>query len=88
VETFRITAEWIHDHASGSGGWNLEQLRTIGVQWPPRHGWIYRSIGREITLEAREAFENLKGVTAAIRRKENQLSLDLPEGAAEHLKSF
>jgi len=86
---FRVTAEWIKRYQSGSGGWNREQLKQIGVVWPPVHGWIYRAEGKEISDQARERFESLKGMNKAARRAEKQPCLfDLPEGAAEHLRDI
>jgi len=52
-----VTAEWLHAHGTRGAGWTAEQLRAIGVTWPPRRGWIRQQEGREITDAQREAFE-------------------------------
>ena len=45
-----------------SGGWNNRQLQTLGVEVPPREGWIERIVGAEISAESYQRFLALKGV--------------------------
>lgn len=63
LERVKITQELIRRGESGAGGWNREQLRLIGVPWPPKHGWRRRVEGRWISKADAEAFVSLRGVT-------------------------
>lgn len=67
---FKITAEWIHQFRSRSGGWNKPQLQAIGVSWPPRSGWIREVEGTEIPEVQRIRFERLQGKTRKVLRSE------------------
>lgn len=51
-----VTAEWIHACATVNGGWTAAQLKILGVEWPPQHGWIARCVGMQITTEQRDLF--------------------------------
>lgn len=53
---FTVTAGWIHAHKTKNGAWTRAQLAALGVNWPPKHGWIGRVIGMEITEAQRVAF--------------------------------
>lgn len=53
-----ITKEWILKYKSLVNGFTKVQLKSIGVQFPPKKGWIDRSIGKEISEENRIIFEN------------------------------
>lgn len=62
----KITQEFIDSGKSHAGGWSREQLRILGVSWPPEAGWRERIEGTEIlTLEAEKFIEirnnHLKG---------------------------
>jgi len=55
-----ITREWIGEHATGNNvGWTRQQLRCLGVSWPPRSGWRRAMAGRVIPDEAAREFERL-----------------------------
>jgi len=54
----KITKEWIKDNCTVKGGYTKLQLACIGIVWPPVSGWKTRAIGREITEEQRQNFEN------------------------------
>lgn len=46
-----LTKHMLHGVASQIGGWNKNQLFLLGVQWPPRNGWLKSLVGKEITAE-------------------------------------
>jgi len=56
---FRVTRQWLRQHASGNGGWTRAQLAAIGVSWPPPKGWVDSLIGSEIEERVRDEFERL-----------------------------
>ena len=58
-----ITDELVRQGENGSGGWNREQLKIIGVGWPPRRGWIRRAIGKVISDDDAARFVSMKGKT-------------------------
>ena len=41
-----LTHELIEAGQSRNGGWSEEQLRLLGVEWPPVAGWKERLAGR------------------------------------------
>lgn len=54
---FKITEEWLRQFSSRAGGWTANQLKALGIEWPPEHGWKLLVIGKEITLEEKLRFE-------------------------------
>jgi predicted oxidoreductase len=74
---FKVTENWIKAYQNGSGGWNRAQLESIGVEWPPMHGWIRRAEGKSISEVAKARFEMLKGRTLRVQRQERR-SAQLP----------
>jgi hypothetical protein len=55
----RVTEDFLLAARSARGGWTSEQLRILGVDWPPVKGWKRLAIGR--TLTAQEARDFLRG---------------------------
>jgi HNH endonuclease len=55
----KITRGWIHQYQSPNGGWSQEQLKAIGVSWPPPEGWISMVEGRVLSDEMRRGFERV-----------------------------
>jgi hypothetical protein len=51
----RITREWIIDNTK-HGACNKKQLAIFGIGWPPRTGWMYKLIGRDITEDTAKEF--------------------------------
>jgi hypothetical protein len=51
-----ITKDFIEQHKTVNGAWTRQQLFVLGIQWPPRHGWMRSVIGRELTPEQVAAF--------------------------------
>lgn len=59
-----LTRELIEDGRSDAGGYNLGQLKVLGiapVQGWPKTGWLKRLIGVEVTQEQYEHFLALRG---------------------------
>jgi hypothetical protein len=68
LKMFKITREWVHQYGIGEevapnglkrAGWTAKQLKTIGVPWPPKKGWLTAKLDTYITDEQRQEFENL-----------------------------
>ena len=55
-----ITYEYVHQHKTTNGGWTKKQLEVLGVQWPPRNGWIRSVCGKVLTSQEVAAFESGK----------------------------
>lgn len=67
---FKITLEWLEAHKTNRGGYNYAQIALIGEPNPPKKGWKLRAAGREISDEAKAAFEELaEGKSYGERRK-------------------
>jgi hypothetical protein len=54
--TVKLTHTHIEQAKSASGGWTKEQLRLIGVSWPPAKGWRLQVVGRELPVDSIDAF--------------------------------
>lgn len=46
-------------HRTPRGAWNKPQLELLGIEWPPRQGWIDRAEGMEIPEAIAERFAAL-----------------------------
>lgn len=44
----KLTREILHSAGTSGIGYNREQLRLLGVPWPPRHGWLSNLVGKDI----------------------------------------
>jgi 5-methylcytosine-specific restriction endonuclease McrA len=53
---FTVTREWIEKNTTKRGGYLAAQVHALGYPWPPPKGWLKRIIGKQITLEQRDAF--------------------------------
>lgn len=62
-----VTQELIERGQSGAGGWNQDQLKILGVDWPPQHGWRRRTRRWISEIEA-DQFIRLKGVPLKERK--------------------
>ncbi len=62
-----VTDELIAAGENGNGGWNEDQLKILGVAWPPKAGWKSACIGRSITDEQAKRFVELRGVKRSKR---------------------
>ena len=56
----RITRDDILAGRTPAGGWKRKQLELIGVTWPPRSGWLDRTVGLDITAETFSEFLRLR----------------------------
>ncbi|MGC2766605.1 MAG: hypothetical protein WB607_13960 [Candidatus Acidiferrum sp.] len=66
-----ITKELILAGRSSAGGWTREQLRLLGVDWPPRKKWQREIIGRTISKADAEEFVGLRGELGASKAQRN-----------------
>lgn len=55
-----VTREMIDAGMSVKGAWSRDQLEMIGVEWPPKQGWIARTLGRRLPGSTVAAFIELK----------------------------
>jgi hypothetical protein len=74
---FTITEAWLLEHQSKRDGWTADQLRCVGVGWPPPRGWKREVIGREISDDARARFEQSLRAKAARQALAGSATLDL-----------
>lgn len=60
MDSWEVTRTWIMENGNrcnGQTGWTRDQLKVIGVRWPPVSGWIERAIGMKIGLAEKTRFE-------------------------------
>lgn len=74
----RITEQLLEAGKSDRGGWTAEQLRYLGLEWPVKHGWQNRVIGRVIASADAERFIALRGVTKRDNKRRSVIKTDLP----------
>lgn len=63
-ECVTLTRAMLHAAGKESGAgrsFNKTQLAALGVQWPPRKGWLTALVGQRVPREAYERFMALKG---------------------------
>lgn len=66
-----LTDELLRSVATnGYSGWNRKQLELLGVNWPPKSGWLYRLCGTEIPDDRWEVIKQLRG--ARLSKKKNR----------------
>lgn len=72
----KITREEIHKASSENGGWKKAQLELLGISWPPKPGWINRTILKEFEEEKIIQFKEFN-IKKEIKKEtdNNQLSL-------------
>jgi hypothetical protein len=62
MKTVKLNWNLIHSAGSYRGrGFNKKQLDLLGVNWPPKHGWLTWLIGQEIPVEIWQQVLSLKG---------------------------
>lgn len=54
---------------SDIGGVTRKQIELLGVEYPPKAGWVKRLIGTEISLENYESFLSLKNTSKRMRKE-------------------
>jgi hypothetical protein len=55
---FVVTRAWLDAHKSRTGFWKPKQLTALGVECPPRRGWLAKVEGSTITESNRLIFES------------------------------
>lgn len=75
----RITNDFLEGNKGR--GWNRDQIELLGIEWPPRHGWKLRVIGKMVDRLVAERFAALKDTELKARRRartpEEQLKLPI-----------
>ena len=52
-----VTTDWIHKHKTKRGAWTKHQIEALGIEWPPRQGWIEGMDGEYINHSQARQFE-------------------------------
>jgi hypothetical protein len=65
---FTITAEWLEQNKTSAGAYSKQQLKVLGIEWPPRKGWQKRVIGTEIRDTQSLRFESASVVKTPLER--------------------
>jgi hypothetical protein len=73
---FAISDQWLREH-SRAEAWTADQLRCIGIEWPPTRGWKRRVIRRTITDQQKARFEQAMRAKAARQATADSATLDL-----------
>jgi len=60
----KLTTEMIMDHRTAKGGWTNAQFAALGLEVPPRHGWLRRLVGTDVTDQQWREFVAGAGVYA------------------------
>lgn len=81
----QITEELLERGKSDRGGWNREQLKIIGVDWPPAYGWKSRVIGKQIAGDHARQFLALRGVRFRRGNRRSVVKTDLPIPVGFHV---
>lgn len=66
METFKLTREMIFEGRTIAGAWTRAQIESLGVKYPPKHGWIDRLVGIEVTAEQYQDFLRKREVRVRI----------------------
>jgi len=59
-----LTKEYIMKHRTQAGSWTKAQIQALGLDYPPRHGWIAQLIGKELSESQAQLFEEAKHLRA------------------------
>ena len=70
-DTIPITLDTFQAAKSAKGGWTKKQVELLGVQWPPRKGWLRGMIGDKFPRSTLEKF-------VAMRKTPARTLFDLP----------
>lgn len=86
---FKITSEWINSNKTEKGAWTRKQILALGIEWPPKSGWIQALNGELITSEAARKFEEGKGQYAPLKSmKLKRIKATLKTMDAAHLSDI
>ncbi len=79
----KITKSFLLDNRTKSGAWTREQLRIIGVNWPPVKGWQGLIAGKELTGAEVAEFIRAKDKPAMSLTKLEKCYLGVMDGLKE-----
>jgi hypothetical protein len=65
---FTITAEWLEQNKTAAGAYSKQQLKVLGIDWPPRKGWQKKVIGTEIRDTQSMQFESAAVIKTPLER--------------------
>jgi hypothetical protein len=73
-KTMELTKDLLEAGRTPNGGYNLAQLKILGVKLPgggrwPAHGWLHNLIGQDVPIATYEAFVAM-GRASKIERRE------------------
>lgn len=57
-DDFVVTRSWLNTHKSLTKFWKPKQLAAIGVELPPRRGWLAKVEGTTISQKSLAIFES------------------------------
>ena len=76
-EHIKVDRNYIMKHRTKKGSWTRSQIQALGIEWPPRQGWIDEIIGLTISPEQQIQFE--AKLSAGHERQANQKKMKLKE---------
>lgn len=65
----KLTKRYLLDNRTEKGGFTRQQLKILGIKWPPQAGWLDDLEGVEITEQQKAQFEISKEVLANSTKK-------------------
>ena len=80
-----VTKKWIMSHRTPKGAWTRPQIEALGIDWPPRHGWMDRAIGKTINNSERIQFEAKLGIKQ-VRKLRKGTTYSLAEQSFDNKK--
>ena len=66
---FVITKEWSDSNRDFIAGLNRAQAEAVGEAYPLKKGWKERVVGKVISLEQKQNYEDSKGCVYSVRKK-------------------
>ena len=77
TEYIEVCRDYIMKHRTKKGSWTKSQIQALGIEWPPRQGWIDEIIGLTISPEQQMQFE--AKLSAGHDRQAKQKKMKLKE---------
>lgn len=77
TEYIEVDRAYIMNHRTKKGSWTRSQIQALGIEWPPRNGWIDEIVGTTISPEQQMQFE--AKLSAGRERQESQKKMKLKE---------
>jgi len=75
TEYIEVDRDYIMKHRTKKGSWTRSQIQALGIEWPPRNGWIDEIVGVTISPNQQMQFE--AKLSAGRERQENQKKMKL-----------